>query len=585
MADDFRSWVPGHGDGRSSNGSVYMAFNPAVRWNWQNTLNYQKVFADDHTLNVTLGAEYQYTNFYTFSATGTDFSDRFYIERNLISGAYNNQFSGGTYSEIGFDSYFSRVNYSYQGKYLLSLSARNDGISSLPEANRRGNFFGGSVGWRLSDEDFFTSSLISDLKLRGSYAEVGNTEIGAFPYVGGFGPVLGGIGAGIGYSNVANNALQWESSKKYNVGLDMTIGSVTLNADYFINNIDDLILDAPTVPSLGVPENRISQNVGSMVNEGIELRVMSQVLQRGNFIWNTDFNFTYLTNEVTNLVQPIITTYNRTVEGGPIGQLYGYRWGGVNSSNGNPLYYQNDNIIQYNLQPGEDVDGNPFIGFKTYDPANPSDVSTSSEGGPTQDFLGNTLPKWQGGWNNSFNFKNWDAEIFVRYSGGNYVMNETARGMLGQGFSNNHVDILNRWTESGQVTDIPKLYSGQDQAVSLLNQIRDRALPAGVPSFTAASLGGQEQIMTAILQERRIELLGEGKRWSDIHRLAGEGRIPGIPPKATTRSITAIGYYTGEIPIPTSHSLPYANHLFVWPIPLQEIQNNASSPLEQNPGY
>lgn len=124
-----------------------------------------------------------------------------------------------------------------------------------------------------------------------------------------------------------------------------------------------------------------------------------------------------------------------------------------------------------------------------------------------------------------------------------------------------------------------------DQAVSLLNQIRDRALPAGVPSFTAASLGGQEQIMTAILQERRIELLGEGKRWSDIHRLAGEGRIPGIPPKATTRSITAIGYYTGEIPIPTSHSLPYANHLFVWPIPLQEIQNNASSPLEQNPGY
>lgn len=124
-----------------------------------------------------------------------------------------------------------------------------------------------------------------------------------------------------------------------------------------------------------------------------------------------------------------------------------------------------------------------------------------------------------------------------------------------------------------------------DQAVALLNQIRDRALPAGVASFTVGSLGSQDQIISAILQERRIELLGEGKRWSDIHRLSGEGRLPGIPPKATTRSITSIDYYTGELPIPTSHSLPYGNHLFVWPIPLQEIQNNSSAPLEQNPGY
>src|SRR5690606_4071537 len=99
--------------------------------------------------------------------------------------------------------------------------------------------------------------------------------------------------------------------------------------------------------------------------------------------------------------------------------------------------------------------------FRAYDAANPTDVSVAA-GSPTQMLLGNTLPKWQGGWSNAFNYKNWDAEIFVRYSGGNYIMNETRRGLLGQGFSNNHVEIMNRWTESGQQTDVPRVYSGAD---------------------------------------------------------------------------------------------------------------------------
>ncbi|RIW18460.1 TonB-dependent receptor [Algoriphagus lacus] len=454
MADDFQSLDPRHGDGRGVNGSVYMAYNPAFRWNWQNTLNYQTVIADNHNLNVTVGAEYQYTKFYSFFGQGQNFSDNFYRQENLISGSYNNQFSGGGYVENGFDSYFSRFNYSFKGKYLASFSLRNDGISSLPEANRRGTFMGGSIGWRLSDEAFFNSELFSDVKLRASYAEVGNTEIGSFPYVGGFGPVLGGVGAGIGYSNVANNGLLWESSKKFNAGLDMTIGKVTVALDYFTNDIDGLILSAPTAPSLGIPGNSISQNVGAMTNSGLEARIASNVINKGKFSWNTDFNFTWLNNEVTALVQPLTSTYNRTEVGGPIAQLYGFKWAGVNSANGNPMYYSGQNIVQYNLVPGA-------IGWRAYDPANPGNVATTASG-PTQEYLGNTLPKWQGGWSNSFTFGNFDAEIFIRYSGGNYIMNETLRGLLGQGFSNNHASILNRWTESGQVTDIPKLYSGQD---------------------------------------------------------------------------------------------------------------------------
>ncbi|WP_111669373.1 SusC/RagA family TonB-linked outer membrane protein [Algoriphagus litoralis] len=451
LADDFQSLDPRHGDGRSTNGSVFMAYNPVFRWNWQNTLNYQTVIADDHNLNVTAGLEYQFTNYYNFSAQGTDLSDNFYRLQNLISGSYNNQFSGGGYSEQGFDSYFGRFNYSYKGKYLASFTVRNDGISDLIGDNKRGTFFGGSVGWRVSDEEFFNSELISDLKFRASYAEVGNTGIDAFAAFGGYSPVLGGAGAGIGYARVANGALQWETSKKFNVGLDMTIGKVTISADYFTNDVDGLILAAPTAPSLGIPNNEINQNVGAMVNSGFELRAFANVINKGNFSWNTDFNITFIENEVTNLVQPLTNTYNRTEVGGPIAQLYGFTWAGVNPANGNVMYLSGENIVQL-------VGANTW---RAYDPNDPSNTTTPGSA-PTQSFLGNTLPKWQGGWSNTFKFGNFDAEIFTRFSGGNYIMNESVRGLLGLGFSNNHASILNRWTESGQVTDIPRLYSGRD---------------------------------------------------------------------------------------------------------------------------
>ncbi|WP_228527627.1 RagB/SusD family nutrient uptake outer membrane protein [Pararhodonellum marinum] len=124
-----------------------------------------------------------------------------------------------------------------------------------------------------------------------------------------------------------------------------------------------------------------------------------------------------------------------------------------------------------------------------------------------------------------------------------------------------------------------------DVAVTLLNSVRDRALPASVPSFTAAGLGGQEGVLTAIFNEKRIEFLGEGRRWPDIHRLSGEGRMDGVPAKASSRQIGNLDFYTTDRVIPTDHAIAYSSNAFIWPIPLEEILTNATAPIPQNPGY
>jgi hypothetical protein len=122
-------------------------------------------------------------------------------------------------------------------------------------------------------------------------------------------------------------------------------------------------------------------------------------------------------------------------------------------------------------------------------------------------------------------------------------------------------------------------------ALVLLNTVRNRALPAAAPKFTIADFAAPADLLTAILQETRIEFLAEGRRFPNIHRLAGGGIMTGVPLKATTRSITNLNFYTTDRVIPTDYALPYASHLFIWPIPLEEILTNNTAPLAQNPGY
>lgn len=484
LGEGFTYWNPTHGDGRGPGGLVSQSKLNNFRWNWQNTASYSKTFAEAHKVDVVIGLEYQKQTSKFTLATATALSDPFFGEDNIITGTFATQNISGDSNPSGFDSYFGRINYSFKDKYLMSFSVRNDGISDLPKANRRGTFLGGSVGWRLSEETFFKNmeflSFISDFKIRGSYAQVGNVGIGNFPYLGSYGAAQYASQNGSGYAQAGNNDLKWETSSKYDAGVDFGLFNdrIRVSFDYYRNDIDGLILFAPAPFSLGIPGNGVSKNIGGLTNSGIEMQIGADVLRKGDFSWSTDFNFSTNKNRVTatNNNQDIISTFNITRVGEPIGTLYGFRFAGVNPSNGNPLFYRGDGVTI--------IQGNPATGgWLSYNPVNPNEAGVPLANGLSaatdRVLLGQTNPAWFGGWSNTFRYKGFDLQIFMRFSGGNYIMNITRQNMFEQNRINNTVDILNRWTTPGQITDVPRLYANAGNLINQNNATNSRFVEKG----------------------------------------------------------------------------------------------------------
>jgi TonB-dependent starch-binding outer membrane protein SusC len=491
---------PRHGDGRGANGTLFQNARNILMWNVHNVLSYNKTF-DDHSISLTVGNEFQLTSTSRFNGGGSNFSDRYFLQNGLITGTYATQTSSGTYYQQGFDSYFARANYGYKNRYLLGISFRNDGISDIPLGNRRGNFYGGSIGYRVSEEDFYKNSAIAkvmnEFKVRASYAQVGNINIGVFPAVSTYGGAQYASQNGIAFTQAGNSDLKWETSKKLDVGVEMGFldNKITAEVDYFRNDIDGLILDAPTPSSLGIPNNTISKNIGSMVNQGVELTLNAEVMNKNGFKWNVNFNYTMVKNEVKSLVKntngvdqdilPTSTAFQGNFHVIRVGQavptIYGYQYAGVNPSNGNPLFMKGTGkVVQRSVDTG---------GYSFYDAANPSNTTNTagaalnpldiSQGGDRQT-LGVTVPTWFGGFSNNFSYKGFDLEIFLRYSGGNYIMNATRQETLAnQEFNNNGTEILNRWQKEGDQTDVPKVRIGRTSITNLTGVANSRFVEKG----------------------------------------------------------------------------------------------------------
>lgn len=425
-------------NGRASNISVR-----SQQESWTNTANYT-FSIDKHNFDILLGTEYNKKERKYWGATKTGLVDDAYT---IFEASYNNISAiNSLITENSLISYFGRLNYDWDNRYVLSLNFRRDGFSALSKNNRWGNFGGLSAAWRISEEKFFEpyKDAISELKLKGSWGVVGNTNVGDYASKSYYSSAYYGNGGAYVLGQIGDSEhLKWETSKKLDLGFNIILfDNVNIDFDFFRNNASDLILAVPVSPSEGVPGNAITTNSGAMYNQGIELNISADIIHRKDFSWSTSLNFSTNKNRVTSLsddVTEFITagtgeTTNITKVGHSIGSLYLYETAGIDKSTGRRVFVGKN---------GEKV-------LCEYEKANKfylEDGTPYAQADLNRIIAGNTLPTWFGGWTNNFRYKDFDLTLFLQYSGGNKIYNGSTATLSDVRFWNNSVDYLNNhWT-------------------------------------------------------------------------------------------------------------------------------------------
>jgi TonB-linked SusC/RagA family outer membrane protein len=451
---------PLHGGGASSNGIATNIFTKLFRTDWVNTLVYNTKLNENHNLNILLGQEKIKTTTDGWGATQSNITDPFYS--NYQGGFKNIAPTGNLFSENALLSYFSSISYDYKKKYFLSINFRRDGLSALAEGNKFGNFGGGSLGWNIYEEAFFKNSYMSTffdtLKIRGSYGIVGNSEIGDYPAVGIYNSSTYGGEPTLSYSQTANPNLKWETSKKLDLGLNFSLlnNRVSAEFDYYLNNVDGLILKSPQSLSTGIPNSYINENAGALYNKGIELGINALLIDKNDFKWTVNLNVSTLKNKVTSLVSDVFVpsifgVQNMTRVGYSIGSIFAVPCKGVNPENGQMVFINRQGKeVQYNHI------GSPKW---TYLDGTAAPAIDNYKDGVIQ---GPSLPKVFGGLNSTFNYKKFDLSINLTFVAGNKLYNGTRATNSDQRYFNNGTFIKDRWTTPGQITEIQKLYYGDN---------------------------------------------------------------------------------------------------------------------------
>jgi TonB-linked SusC/RagA family outer membrane protein len=410
-----------------------------LNYSINNYANY-KIKDQQHNADLTAGMTYQELNESHLYAAGRNFpNDDF---QNLSSAG--EIFDGGEVeSAFSVLSWFARVNYNYDQRYLVSLSSRIDGDSRFGKDNRYGFFPAASAGWVISKESFFQSKkLLSYLKLRGSWGLTGNTPLTHFPALGLFEGTRYAGGSGIVQTQIPNPNLKWEKTKQIDVGVDFGLldDRISGQLDYYVKNTQDLLLQVNIPATTGFPTQL--QNIGSMQNKGIEFQLNTYNLT-GAFKWKTTLNFSKNKNTVTNIQGQVIEggvswlNVSRAMEGQPIGVFFIPEYAGVDPNNGDALYYLNKTLSDGKL------DRNTTN--------NISEAQRVVVGDPNPDFIY--------GISNTFSWKGFDLEVFFQGVQGNEIIDASGRFYQdGFGwFDNQDIRMLGRWQQPGDQTEIPQL--------------------------------------------------------------------------------------------------------------------------------
>lgn len=457
-----RSWRSG---ALSVNGAVAQESKNEVNTaNYNAYFNYDVPINETHVLNVVTGIENTRQSAHFMDMKGEGLVG-IYPEvgtPNVLSG--RTAFGGESYLR----GYFGRANYKLLNKYLAGVSIRRDGISKFSPENRWATFVSGSLGWIISDEEFFQFEPVSLLKLRGSFGQTGNTNI-----PGGITSDLWGINSGSstleGNNNtylqsIGNSDIKWETTNSLDVGIDYGFLENRINGSlaFYQRKVSDMLLAVSLPPSAGIfGGNSTWQNIGDMKNEGIEFNINAVAIRKKDFSWNIGFNIAANSNKVLSL-DPESDANNvgilQSGEGGIVrtitktglawGTYYMAEYAGVDVQKGIPLIYEVETIEDGttrhtgNIIPATDE--------------NMSDNKMMLQGK-------SAVPKILGGLNMNFTYKNFDIGIVSSFVTGNYIYNRLLQSSMtpnaGMLVANKKL-LTESWTKPGDNAYWPQVTAG-----------------------------------------------------------------------------------------------------------------------------
>lgn len=392
-----------------------------LNWITETTLNYNKVFKK-HNISGLIGYTTQK------QSNGSNFVRSRNFPNNLVytlNAASNIIFQGNSNeSEWALISYLSRVNYNYNSKYYITASMRSDGSSRFGKDKKYGYFPSAAIAWRISNEDFMKGvGFINDLKLRTSYGETGNNNIGNYAQYANIGYEsypFGGVAVG-GSAPVqfANSLLTWEKQRSLNLGVDASLfkSRVSFSVDYFETTNHNLLLNVFVPLTTGF--NTSLLNIGEVRNKGWDFTMNTRNID-GKFSWTTSFNISTFKNKVTKLGPegaPIISSYHITQVGQPIGMFYGYITDGVFKSQAelsagpifNPGASDQSRLGDIRFKDVSGPKGKPDGVINTFD----------------RTVIGSPYPDFYYGMTNTFTYNNISLSVNIQGSQGNMVFSNS----------------------------------------------------------------------------------------------------------------------------------------------------------------
>lgn len=424
----------GYPDGNASINNTKIAY-----WQIENYFTYIKR-SGKHNINAVLGTSWQKNDFFTNGISVRGFPNDFLKYNNLNAASVTNPASSNAY-DWSMNSYFSRITYNYNDKYTLTFSGRMDGSSRFGDNNKYGFFPSGGISWLLSNEDFLSGiSQLNELRIRTSYGETGNTEIGQYQSLATLGSGTSLIGGSLAPSSyvqrLANPDLEWERTRQFDAGLELSLFDYRLNLelDFYHKLTTNLLLNRPIPSSTGF--DNITDNIGSVLNTGFDFAMSTVNIDGERFSWETLLNFNYNKNTIKKLgvndedifPGPDWVSGSQTIlrVGESIGSFWGYERLGT---------YSTEEALELGKYPGE--------------------AKRSEE----KKIIGVGLPNWSGSLINNFQIGSFDIRVDLQFVLGGEIMQQFLhttedRMALTSGLK---TQLYDSWTPDNQNTMIQRI--------------------------------------------------------------------------------------------------------------------------------